>query len=62
VADDAAARLTMSAMISNDDYRIALGTGAAEARERLDLLNAGPMRSLPNRSTPRNCAPWYIPP
>jgi CheY-like chemotaxis protein len=41
VADDAAARLTMSAMISNDDYRIVLGTGAAEAREHLDLLNAG---------------------
>jgi hypothetical protein len=39
VADDAAARLTMSAMISNDDYRTVLGT--AEARERLDLLNAG---------------------
>lgn len=110
VDDDTAARLTISAMISNDDYRVVLGTGAAEAHERLPLIEpdvticdfvmdgvsgdqffrwpeadrtwryvpiiAGsttrscapicstpaPMRSLPNRSTPRNCAPWYMPP
>ncbi len=35
VDDDTAARLTISAMISNDDYRVVLGTGAAEARDRL---------------------------
>jgi DNA-binding NtrC family response regulator len=35
VDDDTAARLTISAMISNDDYRVILGTGAAEARDRL---------------------------
>ena len=38
IDDDTAARLTISAMVSNDDYRIVLGTGAAEARERLPLI------------------------
>ena len=39
VDDDATARLTISAMISNEDeYRVVLGTGAAEARERLPLI------------------------
>jgi CheY-like chemotaxis protein len=39
VDDDTTARLTLSAMISNEDeYRVFLGTGAAEARERLPLI------------------------
>ena len=39
VDDDTTARLTISAMISNEDeYRVVLGTGAAEARERLPLI------------------------
>ncbi len=40
VDDDTAARLTISAMISNDDYRVVLGTGAAEARDRLARIGA----------------------
>ena len=39
VDDDTTARLTISAMISNEDeYRVVLGTGAAEVRERLALI------------------------
>ncbi|MDB6014833.1 MAG: hypothetical protein JWL65_7083 [Gammaproteobacteria bacterium] len=39
VDDDTTARLTLSAMISNEDeYRVFLGSGAAEARERLPLI------------------------
>jgi hypothetical protein len=58
VDDDTAARLTISAMISNDDDRVVLGTGAADAAN----ASPAPMRSLPNRSTPRNCAAWYMAP
>jgi DNA-binding response OmpR family regulator len=38
VDDDTAARLTIAAMISNDDYRVVLGSGGAETRERLALI------------------------
>jgi CheY-like chemotaxis protein len=39
VDDDTTARLTIAAMISNEDeYRVILGTGAAEARERLPSI------------------------
>jgi CheY-like chemotaxis protein len=39
VDDDTTARLTISAMISNEDeYRVVLGTGAAEVRERLPQI------------------------
>ena len=61
VDDDTTARLTLSAMISNEDeYRVFLGTGAAEARERLPRIYSTParMRSPPNRSTPRSYGLW----
>jgi CheY-like chemotaxis protein len=38
VDDDTTARLTISAMVSNEEYRVILGTGATEARERLPLI------------------------
>ena len=38
VADDTDARLPISAMVSNDDYRVILGTGVAEVRDRLPLI------------------------
>jgi CheY-like chemotaxis protein len=39
VDDDTTARLTISAMISNEDeYRVVLDSGAAEARERLPAI------------------------
>ena len=40
VDDDTTARLTISAMISNEDeYRVVLDTGAVRARERLPLID-----------------------
>ena len=58
VDDDATARLTISAMISNEDeYRVILDTGVAQARERLAsiepdvivcdfLINAPELRAM----------------
>ena len=40
VDDDTTARLTIAALISNEDeYRVILGTGAAEARARLPSID-----------------------
>jgi DNA-binding response OmpR family regulator len=53
VDDDTGARLTISAMISNDDYRVVPGTGAAEARERLpgaDAVAAKPINAAELRA------------